>query len=216
MKYEENTSKSEDLSDLLTSFLTKPLESVLLEGFSGENTEETDENLEENLENETFSYLDSFSKPQVSTNSLVKPEETTENEKNSSDFSGTLVPTERDILELTLKGRTPEIISVQLGLPKSYVRGFLLQKNVKEYLRELKEAKSQLLQLRALDIYGEIIDARVSRVDEEGGDYATLSSKDTVDILRAAMELSSSIDKSRQGDAEGDIYVNILQQVTKH
>ena len=112
--------------------------------------------------------------------------------------------------------RSVEIISVQLGLPKSYVRGFLLQKNVKEYLRELKEAKSQLLQLRALDIYGEIIDARVSRVDEEGGDYATLSSKDTVDILRAAMELSSSIDKSRQGDAEGDIYVNILQQVTKH
>ena len=123
--------------------------------------------------------------------------------------------TERNILDLALKGRAPGVIAAQLNLPQSFVRGFLLRKEAKEYLRDLKEAKSQLIQLKALDIFSDIIDARVDQLEESGGSYAELSRKDTVDILRAAVELASGIDKSREKADEGDVYVNILQQVMR-
>lgn len=133
----------------------------------------------------------------------------------TTDSLNSFTKTERKIIDLAIRGRTPGVIAAQLNLPAGYIRGFLLKKETKDYLRELKEAKSQLIQLKALDIFGEIIDARVDQMEEQGGNFADLTRKDTVDILRAAVELASGIDKSREKIDEGDVYVNILQQVMR-
>ena len=182
--------ESENLEDLINDFVGSESKQIVEE---------------EDLVTEAFEVV---AKDKIDTSSL-------DNYDNHQEQALVLSEKERKILEYTLKGMTPETTAVSLGLPKAFVRGFLLKKDVKDYLRELKEAKSQLMQLRALDIYGEIIDARIDKMQEEGEGYESLSKKDTVDILRAAIELSNGIDKSRAGEAEGDIYVNILNQVKK-
>ena len=182
--------ESENLEDLINDFVGSESKQIVEE---------------EDLVTEAFEVV---AKDKIDTSSL-------DNYDNHQEQALVLSEKERKILEYTLKGMTPETTAVSLGLPKAFVRGFLLKKDVKGYLRELKEAKSQLMQLRALDIYGEIIDARIDKMQEEGEGYESLSKKDTVDILRAAIELSNGIDKSRAGEAEGDIYVNILNQVKK-
>ena len=190
---------SENLEDILTDFLVSPLKQIE-PSVPQEEDDEFDEVV--SLVNPP---------PQVDTSALRKEEY----EVDDGSSKVALSDTERSILEYSLKGNSPDIIATRLGLPKSYVRGFLLKKETKDYLKELKEAKSQLLQLRALELYGGIIDARVEQIEENGGSLADLSRKDTVDIIRAAVELSSIIDKGSSDNTEKDIYINILQQVTK-
>ena len=190
---------SENLEDILTDFLVSPLKQIE-PSVPQEEDDEFDEVV--SLVNPP---------PQVDTSALRKEEY----EVDDGSSKVALSDTERSILEYSLKGNSPDIIATRLGLPKSYVRGFLLKKETKDYLKELKEAKSQLLQLRALELYGGIIDARVEQIEENGGSLADLSPKDTVDIIRAAVELSSIIDKGSSDNTEKDIYINILQQVTK-
>lgn len=190
---------SENLEDILTDFLVSPLKQI-----EPSVPQEEDDEFDE-----VVSLVSP--PPQVDTSALRKEEY----EVDDGSSKVALSDTERNILEYSLKGNSPDIIATRLGLPKSYVRGFLLKKETKDYLKELKEAKSQLLQLRALELYGGIIDARVEQIEENGGSLADLSRKDTVDIIRAAVELSSIIDKGSSDNTEKDIYINILQQVTK-
>lgn len=193
--------QSDDLEELISSFMESP---VTVKDYL--EPEESEDQEDETLEDSAFSLVDSRNPPSVIPEGFLE---------DSQESKIAYSETERDILEYTLKGHTPDLIAVQLALPKSYVRSFLLKKEVKDYLRELKEAKSQLLQLRALDIYSKIVDSRIATMEENGEDFSSLTNKDTIDVLRSAVELASGIDKARQSAQEGDVYVSILQQVTK-
>ena len=122
-------------------------------------------------------------------------------------------PLEMQILEQTLMLKTPDQIALELRIPPSSVRTFLRRKEVKEYLKELKEALNEIHQLKLQGIMSKMIDGRIERMVEQGEGFADLSRRDTLDIIKAFADITNNIAKQQSKEDQDNVFVNIYQQV---
>lgn len=130
----------------------------------------------------------------------------------------TLAPTaiEREILENAIVGLSVAVSAFKIGVPESHVRNYIRNPKVKLYIKELKEAINEIDQMMLTGTLRSIISARVDgAVDPESGevDYAKLSNKDTLDIIKTFADISNQISKGQEADKSDDVFVNIYQQI---
>jgi hypothetical protein len=112
------------------------------------------------------------------------------------------------ILEMACQGAAPKVIAQAVGYPLSYVRSFLKREDVQEYMIELKKAMGNVLQMKLLDVYQRMLSDRIDKIAEEG-DFANLSNKDTLEIMKALQSLTFEIEKAAKEDKEADVLVQL-------
>lgn len=122
-------------------------------------------------------------------------------------------PLELSIIEGILLNKTPAQVASEVGLPSSSVKAFLARKEVQEYLAELRDALNVQNQLIIQDTLGKMLQARIANMEEEGGDFAELSEKDTLDIIKAFADITNAIEKNKKAENEQDIFVQIYNKV---
>ncbi len=121
---------------------------------------------------------------------------------------------ERQILEGILQNKTVAQIAQVVGLPQSSIRAYLSRKEVQEYLKELRDAINVNNQLILQDTLGKILQARISKIEEEcDGDFSQLTDKDTLDVIKAFSDVTGSIEKNKKAEEQSDIFVQIYNQV---
>lgn len=128
-----------------------------------------------------------------------------------------LAPTviEKGILENCLVGLTIASSAIQLGIPESHIRTYLRNPKVKAYLKEIKEATNEIDQMMLTGTLRKIVEARVEEaIDEDGNvDFASLSSKDTLDVIKVFSDITNQIAKGQVQEKSDDVFVNIYQQI---
>jgi len=125
-----------------------------------------------------------------------------------------LAPTELEkrILEGFSTGKTIPQLAISIGITEGFIRTYLRNPKVKEYLRELKEAMNEIDQMLLTSTVRKIL---VDRIDELGDDesFAKLSNKDTLDVIKTFADISNQITKAQSEEKSDDIFVNIYQQI---
>ena len=117
---------------------------------------------------------------------------------------------ERKIMERILANQPPAQVARELKLPVASVRAYLSKAEVQEHLKELRDALNIHNQLIIQDTLGKILQERIEAAD---GDFGSLTKKDTLDVIRAFADVTSSIEKNKKADDEKDIFVQIYNQV---
>ena len=118
-------------------------------------------------------------------------------------------PIEQKIIEYTIAGDSADTIALKTALPVSTVHQLRSRSDIKDYIVLLRDSIQENELARLQGLYGKMIDARVDSVD----DLADLSRKDTLDMMKAYQDLLLASKKLQKPEAEGNIFVNILQQV---
>ena len=128
-----------------------------------------------------------------------------------------LAPTtiEREILENSVQGLSVAASAYKIGIPESHVRTYLRNPKVKSYLKEIKEAINEIDQMMITGTLRKIVEARIEgAVDEDGNiDFAGLSSKDTLDVIKVFSDITNQISKGQVQEKSDDVFVNIYQQI---
>ena len=160
--------------------------------------------------------LEEEESPKVPT--IVPPKEEPKDLALSEAFDSiesTLAPTreERRILEGAIKGTPINTLAINVGVPPAYIRNYLRNPKVKEYLKELRLAVNEIDQMLIAETLRKTLGARIDEVEENGGNYAALTNKDTLDIIRAFADFTSSTAKNAKEEKSDDIFVNIYQQI---
>lgn len=126
-----------------------------------------------------------------------------------------LAPTtlERGILESSLQGLSVSTTSFNLGIPESHVRAYLRRPQVKKYIKELKEAINEIDQMMITGTLRKMVGDRIDKLDEDQ-DYADLSRKDTLDIIKVFSEISQQVSKGQEKEKEGgNVFQTIYNQI---
>lgn len=128
-----------------------------------------------------------------------------------------LAPTaiEKEILENSVQGISIAASAYSIGIPESHVRTYLRNPKVKAYLKEIKEAINEIDQMMLTGTLRKIVEARVKdAVDDDGNvDFASLSSKDTLDVIKVFSDITNQIAKGQVQEKSDDVFVNIYQQI---
>ena len=128
-----------------------------------------------------------------------------------------LAPTaiEREILENSVQGLSVAASAYKIGIPESYIRTYLRNPKVKAYLKEIKEAINEIDQMMITGTLRKIVEARIEgAVGEDGNiDFASLSSKDTLDVIKVFSDITNQIAKGQVQEKSDDVFVNIYQQI---
>ena len=128
-----------------------------------------------------------------------------------------LAPTamEREILENAVQGISVAVSAYKIGIPESHVRAYVRDPKVKAYLKEIKEAINEIDQMLITGTLRKIVSARVENALDEDGeiDYAKLSSKDTLDVIKVFSDITNQIAKGQEKEKSDDIFVSIYQQI---
>ena len=122
---------------------------------------------------------------------------------------------ERKILGLLLQGTPLSQIAFKTGLPEAHIRNYVRNPKVKEYLKELKEAMNEIDQLMLVNTMRQMVGDRIDALDEDE-DYASLSRKDTLDIITVFSDMTNQIAKSTKEEQTNDVFVNIYQQILEN
>jgi hypothetical protein len=133
--------------------------------------------------------------------------------------SDALAPTalEKQILELSLQGIAVATIAYKVGVPESYIRNYIRNPKVKEYLKEVKVAMNELDQLMLSSTLRKMVGERIEKIEEdEDASYADLSRRDTLDIIRVFSDITTNIAKSQKEEKETSVFANIYQQIIQH
>jgi len=125
-----------------------------------------------------------------------------------------LAPTvlEKRILEGVLLGLGVEQLAIKLGIPATHIRTYVRDPKVKAYLKEVKEALNEIDQLMITSTLRKIVGARIEELGEDES-YASLTKKDTLDVIRAFSDITNQIAKAQVEEKSDDIFVNIYQQI---
>jgi len=125
-----------------------------------------------------------------------------------------LAPTaiEKSIIEQTLQGFPIPTISFSLGVPESHIRTFIRKPKVREYLKDLKEAMNEVDQLMLSSTLRKMVQGRVEEL-EDGESYASLSKKDTLDIIKTFADITNQVSKNQKEDKETSVFATIYQQI---
>lgn len=122
---------------------------------------------------------------------------------------------ERKILGLLLQGTPLSQIAFNTGLPEAHIRNYVRNPKVKEYLKELKEAMNEIDQLMLVNTMRQMVGDRIEELDEDDS-YASLSRKDTLDIIKVFSDMTNQIAKSTKEEKSNDVFVNIYQQILEN
>ena len=129
----------------------------------------------------------------------------------------TLAPSavEKQILECFLRGYTIDQIVIKVGIQGSYIRTYLRNPKVREYIQEVKEAVNELDQMMLSDTLRKAVQARVEKAVSEDGevDYALISNKDTLDIIKVFADMTNNISKNKREEKSDNVFVNIYNQI---
>lgn len=116
---------------------------------------------------------------------------------------------EQDIVELVLRGVTPEDISLRLVIPKTVVMATLKRKDIQDAISNTQEILDEVRISKLKNWYGEVLDARIEDAENAGES----TRKDTLDVVKAYGDLLLAEKKGRKPEAEQNIYLNILNKV---
>ena len=138
--------------------------------------------------------------------------------EHKDDLEDTIIPSlalfkpmERKVIELASRSNSLGDISLKLALPLSTVEAILCRKDVQEHLVMLSDAMNQVSMMRLKGILQESIESRIEGTD----DMADISRKDTLELIKAYADIITSERKLKAPEKEQNIYLNILQSVTK-
>ena len=116
---------------------------------------------------------------------------------------------EQDIVELVLRGFSPEDISLRLVIPRTTIMATLRRKDIQDAISSTQEILDEVRISKLKNWYGEVLDARIEDAENAGES----TRKDTLDIVKAYGDLLLAEKKGRKPDAEQNIYLNILNKV---
>lgn len=102
-----------------------------------------------------------------------------------------LTPVEELAVTQAASGKTAKQISTALGIPVTSVTSLLAKDNIKELVNQMIEARNRALVAYLPNLLMEIIDDRVTKIQEDP-DYtmSDLSKKDVVEIAKVIGDLT--------------------------
>ncbi len=124
---------------------------------------------------------------------------------------------ERTIVEGLASRKSPNSLSIELGIPKLAIMNLMRKPGVSEFLQEVVDARNMLMKLSLPDILMSILEDKISQNEEdEEGRLANLTKKDVVDIakeLNAMLKTTGSESKEEAEDKFSKLYqqINIIQ-----
>lgn len=120
---------------------------------------------------------------------------------------------EQTVVEQYIMGKSKREIATELGLPPKDVTALLNRKDVINYLtvaqREFENARKD----RMLALMNRVVDDRIKKIEEEGGDFSDLTRKDTLDVIALMDQIQKEREKAELGNDKQSIYINLVQQL---
>lgn len=120
-----------------------------------------------------------------------------------------LVSLDQDIVDLALKGYTPEDMALRLALPTSTILATLKRKGIQDAISTSQESLDELRLAKLKTWYGDVLDARIEDAESAGES----TRKDTLEVVKAYGDLLMAEKKNRKPEGEQNIYLNILNSV---
>lgn len=120
---------------------------------------------------------------------------------------------ESDIAEYYSMGDSSTLIASKLGITASTVRNTLAKPHIRDFVSELVSASYLAKKEGRLRIINKIIDAKIEKIEEAGGDFSTATKKDVVDLLQISDVMLKEQEKKDLGVSD-NVYLNIINQVT--
>ena len=121
---------------------------------------------------------------------------------------------EEEILTLYTEGYDREAIAHKLDIPVKVVNRVFSKPDVKKKIEEIVETRELLLREKHTKILDELTDEMIKKAD---GDVTKLIGKgrDILDVIALADKINKEQEKKRLGTSDQNVFVNILQQLTK-
>ena len=119
---------------------------------------------------------------------------------------------DEQVLELYAQNMSRKDIALQLDVPLKSVNKVLRKDGVKAKIEEIIEHRELLLKEKHLEILDEITDEMVENADN----YSDLlgNRKDILDVIQTTSNITKELEKKRMGSNEGNVIVNILNQLS--
>jgi len=124
-----------------------------------------------------------------------------------------LQPIEKEVAMAVVNGISFKAIATKLDLDIATVKLIRNRKHVREFISDyLKEITIKEKQNRE-DLIAQIVEARLNNLDENE-DMASLSNKDTLDLIMALDQIQKEREKAELGTKDNQV-VNILNLIKK-
>lgn len=121
--------------------------------------------------------------------------------------------TEKKILEHLVSGYGIAQIAIKLGVAETVIRTYVRNREVKEYIKEVKEALNEIDQMMLTSTLRKIVGARIEELEDSGESFAKLTKKDTLDVIKTFSDITNQITKAQVDEKSDDVFVQIYQQI---
>lgn len=99
---------------------------------------------------------------------------------------------------LATKGMSIDKVSEATKVPVGAIKKWKTHPDFIKYMNDFVLEVEETLRAKRLMLYMKIVDARVEKIEELGGDYSMLSTKDTIEILEAMRKETEKADEKEQ------------------
>ncbi len=119
---------------------------------------------------------------------------------------------ERNVCELYAEGKSLVAISNELGIPENTVSKILKKPECKNLVEEIVMELNAASKIGRVRILNKVIEDKIKKIEENGGDFSTATKKDLVDLIAIMDNILKEKEKAELGNNESTV-INILQQV---
>ena len=117
------------------------------------------------------------------------------------------------VIELYIKGKSKEVIASELEVPLKEVKKVFKKPNLSEIVEETIRQKEMLLRSSSLEILEKILYEKVKNGEATAKELLS-ENRDILDVIDAINKLTKEQEKKRLGTSGGNIFVNIMNDLT--